>query len=271
MARWAGVLGQAQGLPLPDLWGRKGWRGGPAFLGRHKACPYRTFGEERDGEVGRRTWAGTRPAPTGPLGKKGMARWAGVLGQAQGLPLPDLWGRKGWRGGPAYLGRHKACPYRTFGEERDGEVGRRTWAGTRPAPTGPLGKKGMARWAGVLGQAQGLPLPDLWGRKGWRGGPAYLGRHKACPYRTFGEERDGEVGRRTWAGTRPAPTGPLGKKGMARWAGVLGQAQGLPLPDLWGRGGKGKEMCQRGRGRAQGMSLAPKTGPQTKVHHGAIH
>ena len=207
----------------------------------------------------RRTWAGTRPAPTGPLGKKGMAGWAGVLGQAQGLPLPDLWGRKGWRG--TWAG---GLPLPDLGEERDGEVGRRT--GTRPAPTGPLGKKGMARYLGrhkacpyrTFGEErdgsvqQGLPLPDLWGRKGWRGGPAYLGRHKACPYRT-GEERDGEVGRRTWAGTRPAPTGPLGEG-----------RQACPYR-------KGKEMCQRGRGRAQGMSLAPKTGPQTKVHHGAIH
>ena len=258
----------------PYRFGGKGRQDVPAYLGRHKACPYWSAEEERDGGVGRRTWAGTRPAPTGPLGGRAGTRPAptGPLGggQAQGLPLLDLWGE----------GRHKACPYRCVGGEREGGVCRRTWAGTRPAPTGALGEKGKAACAGVLGQAQGLPLQVRWGRKGRHKACPYRtfggeGRHKACPYRCVGGRAGtrpaptGPLGGR--AGTRPAPTGPLGKKGMARWAGVLGQAQGLPYRCVGGRGGKGKEMCQRGRGRAQGMSLAPKTGPQTKVHHGAIH
>ena len=61
--------------------------------------------------------------------------------------------------------------------ERDGVA--RTWAGTRPAPTG------LGAWKGtvsrVRGQAQGRPY-----RAGARGKGrcrAYVGRHKACPYR----------------------------------------------------------------------------------------
>ena len=142
-------------------------------------------------EVVFRRWgrhrAGTRPAPTGALRRKGKAACAGVLGQAQGLPLQVRWGRKGRRRVPAYLGRHKACPYGSAEEERDGGVCRdlgrhkacpyRTFggragtrpaptgplggrAGTRPAPTGALGEKGKAACAGVLGQAQGLPLRE---------------------------------------------------------------------------------------------------------------
>ena len=103
--------------------------------------------------------AGTRPAPTEPLGGVCNRRGGGARGQAQGLPLLDR-------------------------------------------------LAGFATAVGVAarGQAQGLPPTGSLGGIATAVGVAHEGRHKACPYGI------------TWGGLQP-------QWGVAR----EGRPQGLPL------------------------------------------
>ena len=47
-------------------------------------------------------------------------------------------------------GRHKACPYRRLGD------------GTEGTARMGVGGQALAETEGVRGQAQGLPLPEIW-------------------------------------------------------------------------------------------------------------
>ena len=188
--------GQAQGLPLQERYGglRRPCRG--RREGRHKACPYRV---------------GVQIAEAVPRATRG---------QAQGLPLQERYGglRRPCRG--RREGRHKACPYRSGMGDCGGRAEGDERAGTRPAPTGAV----CRLWRPCRGRREG--------------------RHKACPYRsgvqiveavpraTRGQaqglplqERCADCGGRAEgderAGTRPAPTGLLGREGAgARAEGV---------------------------------------------------
>ena len=158
-----GGKGQAQGLPLPcGVGGWACWVG----LGRHKARPY---GAEWVVGIGRRDWAGTRPAPTVRSGWLGLV---GGIGQAQGLPLRCGVGGWDWVAG---LGRHEACPYRA---ECMNGIGRRVEGRHKACPY-------RAEWVVGIGwrdegRHKACPYRAEWVVGiGWR----VEGRHKACPYR----------------------------------------------------------------------------------------
>ena len=186
------------------------------YEGRHKACPYRGVrgGWKGGARVGTR--AGTRPAPTGALWGRGGGRRAG-------------WARAGTR--PAPTGA-------LWGEGEDDAQGEQGQAQGLPLQV-PFGGEGEADAQGGRGQAQGLPLQELCGGRPTR--RVAVGRHKACPYRSFvgGGRRAGWLR----AGTRPAPTGALW--GEADAQGSRGQAQGLPLQVLC----RGRPTRRVGEGR----------------------
>ena len=168
-----GGKGQAQGLTLPcGVGGWACWVG----LGRHKACPCRAGCVVG---IGRRDWAGTRPAPTVRSGWLGLV---GGIGQAQGLPLRCGVGGWDWVAG---RGQAQGLPLPCGVGGWDWSAGRGQARGL-PLPCGVGGWD----WVAGRGQAQGLPLPC--GVGGWelmRGG--------------------------TRAGTRPAPKMEVGAMEMA--------------------------------------------------------
>ena len=189
MATGQRVRGQAQGLTGEGNTGAVRGRGSdPTGAVRGRVW--------RDGAA--RMWAGTRSDPTGAV-DDGSARMRGRV----------------WRRGSAYVGRHKACPYGGGEGDSVDDGSARTWAGTRPAPTGALRGRVWRRGCAYVGRHKACPYGGGEGNSSRRRGCAYVGRHKACPY-------GGGEG-----------------KSMAKGLRVRGQAQGLTLPEVEGWDGVG--------------------------------